>query len=81
VLLRGQFPQSQYSLTDCFFVFSPAGGEFAAVTQQVLPGSLRSFLECRVAAEEEGQAGQAVGSYYHEGFKRKVYTQETVRSE
>jgi hypothetical protein len=55
-----------------------AGGEFSTVTDQVLPGSLRAYLECRLAAEEEGQAGQAVGSYYHEGFKRKVYTQETV---
>jgi hypothetical protein len=56
------------------------GGAFAAVTEKVLRGSLRAYLECRVAAEEEGQAGQAVGSYYHEGFKRKVYTQETVSS-
>ncbi|KAF6257592.1 WD40-repeat-containing domain protein [Scenedesmus sp. NREL 46B-D3] len=55
-----------------------SGGEFSAVTDQVLPGSLRGFLERRVAAEEEGQAGQAVGSYYHEGFKRKVYTQDTL---
>lgn len=56
-----------------------AGGHFTPVTQQLLPGSLRGFLEGRVEAEEAGQAGQAAGSYYHEGFKRKVYTQETVR--
>ncbi|WIA08170.1 hypothetical protein OEZ85_007624 [Tetradesmus obliquus] len=56
----------------------PAGGHFTPVTQQLLPGSLRAFLEGRVEAEEAGQAGQAAGSYYHEGFKRKVYTQETL---
>ncbi|WIA28245.1 hypothetical protein OEZ86_010800 [Tetradesmus obliquus] len=55
-----------------------AGGHFTPVTQQLLPGSLRGFLEGRVEAEEAGQAGQAAGSYYHEGFKRKVYTQETL---
>lgn len=50
------------------------------MTDQVLPDKLRAYLECRVEAEEAGQAGQAAGSYYHEGFKRKVYTHDTVRA-
>lgn len=56
--------------------FSP-GESWVAVTSDVLPVELRGFLECRVQAEEES-AAQQQGSYYHEGFKRKVYSEEEV---
>eukprot|EP00775_Hariotina_reticulata_P011767 gene11767-11912_t len=54
------------------------GEKWVVATSDVLPSRLRDYLECRVQSEEDS-AGQQQGSYYHEGFKRKVYSQEEMQ--
>lgn len=59
-------------------VLLQTGDAFVDVTADALPAGLRASLECRVEDEEAAAAAQQVGLYYHEGFKRKVYSEAEV---